>query len=65
MKKNGKIRLTLNRETLRTLDANDLTAAPGGVNSQPFCQITYYTCRVSCGGTCDVYCVAPTTSLTC
>lgn len=64
MKKNAKIRLTLHRETLRTLDSNVLTAAPGGANTLPYCQITY-TCRVSCGGTCDVYCVAPTTSLTC
>jgi hypothetical protein len=64
MKKNAKIRLTLHRETLRTLDSNDLTAAPGGANTAPYCPVTY-TCRVSCGGTCVVNCVAPTTSQTC
>lgn len=62
MKKNTQIRLTLNRETLRTLDSNDLTAAPGGANTQPYCLVTI---RVSCAGTCNVYCVAPSTSQTC
>lgn len=32
MRKNAKIRLTLNRETLRTLDPAELGAAPGGIS---------------------------------
>ncbi len=30
MKRSAKLRLALNRETLRTLDASELEAAPGG-----------------------------------
>jgi hypothetical protein len=55
MKKNAKIRLTLHRETLRTLDPADLTAAPGGIS---LITQTCYNCpTVSCptrnGGTCS------------
>jgi hypothetical protein len=46
MKKTASLRLTLNRETLRTLDASDLAAAPGGV-------ITAVTCPTRCGGSCS------------
>jgi hypothetical protein len=63
MKKNS-TRLTLNRETLRTLASPELMATPGAANTIPYCPLTY-TCRVSCGGTCNINCVAPTTSQTC
>ena len=67
MKRNAKIkvRLTLNRETLRNLDAAELTAAPGGA-STPFCTVTYTcfqtycvcvtqrTCPSNCENTCPV-----------
>ena len=54
MKRNVKIkaRLTLNRETLRNLEAAELTDAQGGANSQGICQITQ-----SCFAT---YCVCVT-----
>jgi len=68
MKRNVKIktRLTLNRETLRNLDAAELGAAPGGANSDPFCLltqscfrtycvcITQQTCPSNCDNTCPV-----------
>jgi hypothetical protein len=53
MKKNAKLRLSLNRETLRTLDASELEAAPGGMNSYPYCVIVTNTCPTRCGGTCS------------
>jgi hypothetical protein len=57
MKKTAKIRLSLSRETLRTLDANELEAAPGGANSNPFCLITNpcitQSCPTRCGGSCS------------
>jgi hypothetical protein len=67
MKRNAKIkvRLTLNRETLRNLDAAELTATPGGA-STPFCTVTYTcfqtycvcvtqkTCPSECINTCPV-----------
>jgi hypothetical protein len=73
MKRNAKIksRLTLNRETLRNLDAAEMMAAPGGANSDPFCVIThsclqtYCVCvtRVTCPSGCDNTCpvTAPVT----
>lgn len=50
MKRNAKIkvRLTLNRETLRNLDAAELEAAPGGANSDPFCLVTQSCFRTYC-----------------
>jgi hypothetical protein len=55
MKKNSKLRLTLSRETLRALDAEEMTKAPGGVVSMPFCLITQpcvsQTCPTRCGQT--------------
>jgi hypothetical protein len=57
MKKHAKLRLTLSRETLRALDAEEMAAAPGGVSS-PFCLITdscyncpTQTCPTRCGQT--------------
>jgi len=53
MKKTAKLRLSLSRETLRTLDATELEAAPGGL-SNPFCLITSpcitQSCPTRCGG---------------
>jgi hypothetical protein len=63
MKKSLKIRLTLNRETLRNLNAEELTAAPGGRNTDTICAnvtnscfqsqcvvcITQNTCPSKCG----------------
>lgn len=61
MKKSLKVRLTLNRETVRVLTAGDLEAAPGGNNSTPFTcysciNATCFSCKVSCGGTCQNTC---------
>jgi hypothetical protein len=67
MKRTAKIktRLTLNRETLRNLEAADLEAAPGGA-SDPVCVITQScfqtycvcitqrTCPSRCINTCPV-----------
>ena len=67
MKRNAKIksRLTLNRETLRNLDAAELEAAPGG-GSGGICPVTYTcfltycvcvtqrTCPSNCENTCPV-----------
>jgi hypothetical protein len=63
MKKNSKSRLTLHRETVRTLASPELEAAQGGavVVTTTYC-ITH---NLSCGGTCNIYCVAPGTSQTC
>lgn len=63
MKRNAKIRLTLNRETLRNLDAEELTAAPGGVSS-PFCVITQ-TCYNCPSVSCPTICRAGCTTTTC
>jgi hypothetical protein len=56
MKRTAKLRLSLNRETLRTLDPAELEAAPGGITSNP-CLITYpcftQSCPTRCGGACS------------
>lgn len=62
MKKSLKTRLTLNRETLRNLDAMEMGAAQGGayttiltgcpVRTQPC--ITQQTCPSHCVNTCPV-----------
>ncbi|HEX4961395.1 MAG TPA: hypothetical protein VF173_11195 [Thermoanaerobaculia bacterium] len=62
MKKDRTLRLSLSRETLRTLAGPQLSAAAGGTPSHPFCLVTY---QVSCNGTCNVICVAPGTTTTC
>jgi hypothetical protein len=56
MKKSLKTRLTLNRETLRTLNGEEMTAAPGGFLTQTCIAltctcITYNTCPTHCGQT--------------
>jgi hypothetical protein len=65
MKRNVKIRLTLNRETLRSLNAQSMKAAAGGATEvnctrntagscfQSVCDacITYQTCPTNCGQT--------------
>ncbi|MFL6195808.1 MAG: class I lanthipeptide [Thermoanaerobaculia bacterium] len=60
MKKSKKLRLTLNRETVRTLNLAEAQAVPGGASLQFTCQscvnVTCYTCGVSCGGTCAASC---------
>ena len=61
MKKSLKVRLTLNRETVRVLTVPELEAAPGANNSTPFTcasciNVTCVSCRVSCGGTCQITC---------
>jgi len=63
MKKHAKIkvRLTLNRETLRHLDAVELTAAPGGAYTDRTCPLSgYRTCVVlteqSCPSKCEQTC---------
>lgn len=43
MKKN-KIRLTLNRETLRNLGADEVRNAGGGASGQPICYQSLVTC---------------------
>ena len=51
MKKKAKLRLTLNRETLRYLDTTEMSAAQGGA-SERICPVTQ-SCFVS-------YCNCPT-----
>jgi hypothetical protein len=49
-------KLTLNRDTLRSLSAPSLRQAAGGFNTQPYCTnrcTAYVSCGQSCGGTCD------------
>lgn len=57
MKKNAKIRLTLNRETLRTLDPAELGAVPGGISIVLITNTCYncptHTCPTVNGGTCS------------
>lgn len=53
MKKNAKIRLTLNRETLRNLAADDMSGAQGGA----IVQVT--------NGTCPVLITSPCLTQTC
>lgn len=62
MKKTAKLKLS--RETVGLLNATDLTQAQG---QQPTTLIgcRTLTCHFSCGGTCDINCVAPTTTLYC
>jgi hypothetical protein len=62
MKRNLKTRLTLNRETLRTLDGGELQAAPGGSAPQ-LCLITAtcYNCpTVTCYTRCNPACTTST-----
>ncbi len=49
MKKNAKIRMTLNRETLRNLNPAELEAAPGGI-SIVLITNTCYNCPVLTNG---------------
>jgi len=58
MKKNAKIRLTLNRETLRSLDADEAAGAKGGAIVQitqscfqTYCVCVSQTCPTNCGQT--------------
>jgi hypothetical protein len=53
MKKNAKIRLTLSRETLRSLDADQAANAQGGVArlTDTCYQCLTYTCPTKCGQT--------------
>lgn len=63
MKRNLKTRLTLHRETLRTLDGGELKAAPGGSNGGGLCEITQtcYNCpTVSCPTRCNAGCTTTT-----
>lgn len=60
MKKNAKIRLTLNRETLRHLNAEQIAAVEGGAVSERICVVTqtcFYTQCVS--DTCPTRCGQP------
>ena len=57
MKKSLKVRLTLNRETVRVLTGPELEAAPGANPSLQFTCVscvnaTCVTCNLSCVGTC-------------
>jgi len=53
MKKNAKIRLTLNRETLRNLSPEQMAAAEGGalvrLTDTCFCPVVSQTCPTNCG----------------
>jgi hypothetical protein len=57
MKKNAKIRLTLNRETLRNLAAEEVKNAEGGASGSPICYQSILctqgcltqTCPTNCG----------------
>jgi hypothetical protein len=63
MKKSLKARMTLNRETLRNLNAEELTAAPGaGVRTETCTVCITQTCPTNCG---QVYCyhVGPVISI--
>jgi hypothetical protein len=53
MKKNAKIRLTLSRETLRSLTADEAPNAQGGVVllTNTCYQCLTYTCPTHCGQT--------------
>jgi hypothetical protein len=59
MKKNAKIRLTLNRETLRNLSVDEMPGAQGGavVVNTTVCPVILtntcvtYTCPTKCGQT--------------
>jgi hypothetical protein len=58
MKKNARIRLTLNRETLRNLSAEEASGAQGASNSICLITDTCYNCpTVSCPTRCgQTYC---------
>ena len=62
MKKNAKIRLTLNRETLRNLSAEEASNAQGGTLISNGCPVLTNTCfncltRVTCPSLCgQTYC---------
>ena len=61
MKKSLKVRLTLNRETVRVLTGPELEAAPGANPSLQFTcvscvNVTCVTCQASCLGTCRNTC---------
>jgi hypothetical protein len=67
MKRNLKTRLTLNRETLRTLDGGELQAAPGA-SAPNLCQITVscFNCTFNCPSfTCPTRCNTACTTTTC
>ena len=59
MKRSAKLRLSLNRETLRTLDPAELEAAPGGGTSNP-CLITSPCLTQSCPTRCGTACSGTT-----
>jgi hypothetical protein len=60
MKRNAKIRLTLNRETLRNLNPDELTAAPGGgtpiLTAAAGCVLVTNTCINCVTQTCPTRC---------
>jgi hypothetical protein len=61
MKKILKVRLALNRETVRVLTGPELEAAPGANPSLQFTCVSCVnascaSCYVSCGGTCQISC---------
>lgn len=63
MKKNAKLRLTLNRETLRNLDPAELEAAPGGVTSIMLITQSCYNCpTIACSKGCPTLVQNCTTS---
>ena len=59
MKKNAKIRLTLSRETLRNLSADETSGVQGEASGTPQCYVTVFctqgcltqTCPTNCGQT--------------
>jgi hypothetical protein len=51
MKKSLKTRLTLNRETLANLSAEELAGAPGAVYRTETCNCLTHTCPTNCGQT--------------
>jgi hypothetical protein len=63
MKRNLKTRLTLHRETLRSLDREELRAAPGA-SAPNICLITD-TCYHCLTYTCPTRCNAGCTTTTC
>jgi hypothetical protein len=56
VKKNAKIRLTLNRETLRNLGADETTGAQGGIVVQQISQSCFETYCVCVSQTCPTKC---------
>ncbi len=62
MKKNAKIRMTLNRETLRNLNPAELEAAPGGISIVPVTQSCYNCPTIACSKGCPTLVQNCTTS---